>query len=855
MKNRKNNKGFTLVELMVAITISVIVVGAIWQFMLISTRTYENQKTITDLQQEVQQTMNHIENIVIDADRAVEVVTDEPNETETMEVYSATKVSKLIWNKTEKTLTYTETPVNKGKPVNDKTESALLANGVEDFKVDMSKVESNKIIKVAMEFSRKGKTYNAARNIALRNTIIVNNDTDEVYKNDVETTQPITITINSPVGPDGIEPGSSAVFQAVVNGTDDQTVIWTLLQAKSKNTFIDISSGKLYVGLDENTESVTKEGQITVVATLASNRNIIATESVSVAPPPEVSLTVKHFPSAVVYGKTYDIEAEATPAEGTTIQWTVLSGNARIKGTGAKAKLDLTEKPTTLSDIIQVKVEVYKGDKLVNEQILETKVRQPEFTIKALETSDGKSYKEDPAKFVYGNQVKLEADWSNSYSNRAGFIEYDESYGVDQYVKYPKGYFDDEKVKEVIFWTVSYVDKDGDTQYLLENSTTQMFTIPKDMSVTRINVKGVSNTYPFVTYQRVLDLATPTLTLEAYVGTSKEPLTGMIPLKETIIVKPILSGLNKGSYSTWSIKGPNGENIENSDTTNATATFAIKTDDLESYMGKTIEVTVTETTSKLTATIKLPVIDILECEEVWDSEEGGENHLKYLFADKYKKKSSSLMYTYPPQNTFFVELPEGTDTSKCKVNYTFYSKNDVAFNDYGEVMKFSLKKDGILCEPVRPSRRSDFKYDNFGYIIIHVDSLTTGEHIAMYKVEPTLANYRYEDEETGDVAWFYIDQTSTYLEQLYNANKQEPTLVCEYENFYGRMVSLSEFNGDTNYPQKKTYTCFYDYNQEVTYDRWGKATYKDTYTVELNFNNTQIYSKKYTKSTNNNTWS
>ena len=42
MKNQKmNNKGLTLVELMVAVAISVVVVGAIWQFMLISTRTYE----------------------------------------------------------------------------------------------------------------------------------------------------------------------------------------------------------------------------------------------------------------------------------------------------------------------------------------------------------------------------------------------------------------------------------------------------------------------------------------------------------------------------------------------------------------------------------------------------------------------------------------------------------------------------------------------------------------------------------------------------------------------------------------------------------------------------------------------
>ena len=73
MKNRKtDNRGMTLVEVLVAVVISTVVIGAIWQFMLVSTRSYDSQKTITDLQQEVQQPMNQVENLIIDADRAID---------------------------------------------------------------------------------------------------------------------------------------------------------------------------------------------------------------------------------------------------------------------------------------------------------------------------------------------------------------------------------------------------------------------------------------------------------------------------------------------------------------------------------------------------------------------------------------------------------------------------------------------------------------------------------------------------------------------------------------------------------------------------------------------------------------
>ena len=365
--------------------------------------------------------------------------------------------------------------------------------------------------------------------------------------------------------------------------------------------------------------------------------------------------------------------------------------------------------------------------------------------------------------------------------------------------------------------------------------------MPVDMNVTRVTVKGVSNSFPFVTYQKVLDLATPTLTLKVSVG--GETVTGMLPLKETIKVEPILTGLYAGKYNNWSITGPGGTVNPTIAGDKKSATFTLN--DVGRYMGKTIEVSVKEETSGLTATATLPVVDVLECEEVWKTtDNNGSNHLKYLFSERYKKTSTSLMYTYPSQNPFFIKLT-GVNTSKCKIEYTFYTKNGAVINDYSEVMKFTLKDDGIFCEPVRQTRRTEFDYENFGHIIIHVDNISTGEHVAMYKVEPTMANYR----DTDNGVSYLLPYNASNLNELYkksNKNIQETT-VSGYVNFYGRNVSGSDFNGpdSSSYPTKKSYTYKYTYSTSGSGNKK-----KEIYTLTLKSNNNTV-TKTFTKSGNN----
>ena len=53
-KIQTDNRGLTLIELVVALSICMIILGSIWQFIITSTKTYSSQKDNVDLQVEVQ---------------------------------------------------------------------------------------------------------------------------------------------------------------------------------------------------------------------------------------------------------------------------------------------------------------------------------------------------------------------------------------------------------------------------------------------------------------------------------------------------------------------------------------------------------------------------------------------------------------------------------------------------------------------------------------------------------------------------------------------------------------------------------------------------------------------------------
>ena len=68
---KKNNRGLTLVELIISIAISTIVVGAIASLMISGSQNYSSSKSETSLQMTAQETMSRISDLVVDANRNI----------------------------------------------------------------------------------------------------------------------------------------------------------------------------------------------------------------------------------------------------------------------------------------------------------------------------------------------------------------------------------------------------------------------------------------------------------------------------------------------------------------------------------------------------------------------------------------------------------------------------------------------------------------------------------------------------------------------------------------------------------------------------------------------------------------
>ncbi len=70
-KYRVNNKGFSLVELLIALVIGSILVAGIGSIMIVSSRSFASTSAEAAMQSSAQIVMDHIQDVVVDANQKV----------------------------------------------------------------------------------------------------------------------------------------------------------------------------------------------------------------------------------------------------------------------------------------------------------------------------------------------------------------------------------------------------------------------------------------------------------------------------------------------------------------------------------------------------------------------------------------------------------------------------------------------------------------------------------------------------------------------------------------------------------------------------------------------------------------
>ena len=165
-KLRKNNRGFTLTELIVSTAILGIVALATSAFMIAGTRTYSSVNYTVRLQYEAQIAMAQLQEYTVDCTDGIAWDDD----AKILYIVNGNDVHLFKYDPdlTKQTLSYAKT--TKAATLNvPPTSYALAAEHITDMDVKLSKGQAE----ITLQMQRNNKTYSATQIIAMRNRPVV----------------------------------------------------------------------------------------------------------------------------------------------------------------------------------------------------------------------------------------------------------------------------------------------------------------------------------------------------------------------------------------------------------------------------------------------------------------------------------------------------------------------------------------------------------------------------------------------------------------------------------------------------------------------------------------------------------
>ena len=272
LRIQKQNSGFSLVELIIAIAILVIVTGAVCSFIIITSRNYANGNNDISVQQEAQLALNQMSDVIIDATESINYVgydqSDQPVKALKDSEFAFTPEKKALivyntepdhymfyWQKSDESLYFSvaDADGNFPMPGENSADCVLLAEHVTDFQVDLSQVEERRVVKLMLNFQTGTRKFEMANNITVRNKVVINNADIKPLDKRVR----VSISVKEPTVV--LEPGETFHFSTPkVTGTNllNKSVTWSIAGAVSAETVMtDEENGILQIDKKETHES------------------------------------------------------------------------------------------------------------------------------------------------------------------------------------------------------------------------------------------------------------------------------------------------------------------------------------------------------------------------------------------------------------------------------------------------------------------------------------------------------------------------------------------------------------------------------------------------------------------------
>lgn len=356
----RDQRGFTLVELLIGVVILSIVTAAVCSFIVIGSKSYAAANTEIMLQQEAQLAMNQISDVIIDTTRSVNYAgfwpeeglgekavkdadfTFEPQykslsmfngastyvratnpdgspkvDVDGKPVYETSIITEggndknyqFYWDKRNAVLYFSQIEVaEEDFPDIGEEKCVVLAEYVTEFSVDLTQVEEKRVVQISMTFERDNKTYHTSNNITIRNKVRIN-DVD-LDKLDKRVKLSVTPKENSVI----LEPGEQYRFSTpLVSGQNvmDKSVTWSLsgdsMPLDSGTQFIDTANGIIQIASGEKAQSF--EVLITTNAKDSEEKQATAKVVVYVKRAETVALSLDGGSKEITAGTNFKINA------------------------------------------------------------------------------------------------------------------------------------------------------------------------------------------------------------------------------------------------------------------------------------------------------------------------------------------------------------------------------------------------------------------------------------------------------------------------------------------------------------------------------------------------------------------
>lgn len=282
--NKKNNLGFTLVELICAIGILAIISVSIVTFINVSSKSFKESNSDVNLQYEAQSAANQVKDLIINSNRAVHYYTVdspvaancflivnespyvEPGETEVKYKYPTVKIwfvpseNVLYYGTNTFTQAQLEGKSSMAALGEEITSGSVLAKNVSAFSVEDGNAKTTGKVKVNLTLSLGDQTYTTNPTVVIRNKVIASANVADIFS---ESSTPLEtgsiksfdvkykITGDYDLIPDdpldksvGVNKGSTLYFKADVEAVlMSEKVKWSLSGNSSTSTTIESLSG------------------------------------------------------------------------------------------------------------------------------------------------------------------------------------------------------------------------------------------------------------------------------------------------------------------------------------------------------------------------------------------------------------------------------------------------------------------------------------------------------------------------------------------------------------------------------------------------------------------------------------